>query len=292
MRFKPSVLTHGGAGSDPAFSDGCDRAARAALENLEAGGDAFSAALAATVILEDDPRFNAGTGANLRMDGKTIQLDAAIMTSDGQFGGVACLERVRNPILVAARVRETPHLLLVGEGATRFARKLGFPDYDPLTPGAKERFIADGATRDGPAPSSRGFSAKDIAPFWNFDDGPTDTVGAVVRDAHGAFAATASTGGTRYTLLGRVGDSPLLGAGIYAGTCGAVACTGLGEEITRHLLAKSTYDLVAAGASALEAAHEAVARYAVEVPIGVLVLSRTEAASHANRPMAHGVAQP
>ena len=90
-------------------------AAQRARTVLDEGGDAFAAALAATVVLEDDPRFNAGTGSNLRLDGKLVQMDAAVIASDGRFGGVACIEAVQNPVLVAARVIETPHLLLVGE---------------------------------------------------------------------------------------------------------------------------------------------------------------------------------
>src|SRR6185369_740830 len=124
--------THGGAASPNTLSDGCVAAARAAQAALDAGGDALGAALAATVVLEDDPRFNAGTGSNLRLDGRTIEMDASVMTSDGRFGAVTCIERVKNPILVAARVMETPHLTLVGDGATAFARKLGFADHDPL----------------------------------------------------------------------------------------------------------------------------------------------------------------
>src|SRR5204863_9005046 len=101
-------------------------AAEAARAVLAAGGEALAAALAATVVLEDDPRFNAGTGSNLRLDGRLIEMDASVMASDGRFGAVACVQRVKNPILVAARVMETPHLLLVGEGATAFARRTGF----------------------------------------------------------------------------------------------------------------------------------------------------------------------
>lgn len=126
-----AILTHGGAASPNANSDGCVKANEVARAVLESGGDALAAALAATVVLEDDPRFNAGTGSNLRLDGRVIEMDASIMTSDGRFGSVAAIQRVKNPILVAAKVRDTPHLTLVGEGATAFARRLGFPDFDP-----------------------------------------------------------------------------------------------------------------------------------------------------------------
>ena len=128
----PAAVVHGGAGSPRARMDGTDRAAAQAAVLLKGGGSALDAALAAVVILEDDPRFNAGTGANIRLDGKTIQMDAACMDGEtGAFGAVAAIERVKNPVLVARKVMDTPHILIVGEGATRFARAMGFPDYDP-----------------------------------------------------------------------------------------------------------------------------------------------------------------
>src|SRR5689334_17021668 len=171
--MKYAILTHGGAASPHAHSDGCVKAAEAARAELEKGGDALSAALAATVMLEDDPRFNAGTGSNLRLDGRTIEMDASVMHSDGRFGAVACIERVKNPILVAARVMETPHLLLAGEGATAFARRLGFADHDPLTEGASRKYARALAELTG---HGDGQYAADAAPFrktppcsvWNF----------------------------------------------------------------------------------------------------------------------------
>src|SRR5689334_24604554 len=138
--MKYAILTHGGAASPHAHSDGCVKAAEAARAELEKGGDALAAALAATVMLEDDPRFNAGTGSNLRLDGELIEMDAAVMASDARFGAVGCIQRVKNPVLVAAKVMETPHLMLVGEGATAFARRHGFEDFDPTTEGARSKF--------------------------------------------------------------------------------------------------------------------------------------------------------
>lgn len=288
-----AILTHGGAASPRVLSDGCAIAAARAREVLDAGGDAFAAALAATVVLEDDPRFNAGTGSNLRLDGQLVQMDAAVMASDGRFGGVGCIEAVKNPVLVAARVIETPHLLLVGEGATAFARRLGFAEYDPITDGAKKKYARCVAELCG---KGDGAYADDAAPWkktppklhWNFPGEPLecDTVGAVVRDAHGRFAATASTGGTLYMLKGRVGDSPLMGAGVYAGPHGAVCATGVGEEIIRHFLAKTIYDWMAEGIPAPRAAQRAVALFPDVVDIGVLVVSKDGYAVASNRAMA------
>src|SRR6185436_13990724 len=133
------------------------------------------AACAAVVVLEDDPQFNAGTGAVLNRDGEA-ELDASVMAgNDLRCGGVAAIMRVRNPVLVARRVMEdTPHVLLAGSGALAFARAAGFGDYDPVTREARERHAQAG------------------------------TVGAVARDASGAFAAATSTGGMDMKLPGRV----------------------------------------------------------------------------------------
>ena len=304
--MKIAILTHGGAASPRANADGCAAAAARAQAVLEGGGDALAAALAATVDLEDDPRFNAGTGSNLRLDGRTIEMDAAVMHSDGRFGAVACIERVKNPILVAAKVMETPHLMLAGEGATAFARKLGFVDHDPLTENALRKYARALAELQG---HGDGQYAADAAPFrktpprsvWNFPGelpaglgvlgmvGPKagcDTVGAVVRDVHGRFAATASTGGTLYMLRGRVGDSPLLGAGVYAGPHGAVAATGVGEEIIRRLLSKTVYDWLAEGMAPARAAQRGVAMFPDVVDVGILVVGQSGQAIASNRDMA------
>lgn len=307
-----AILTHGGAASPKAFSDGCETAAKAARVVLEAGGDALAAALAATVVLEDDERFNAGTGSNLRLDGRVIEMDASVMTGDGRFGAVTGVERVKNPILVAAKVRETPHLLIAGAGATAFARRLGFADYDPITERARAKYnraIAelrgegDGAYTDDAA------AWKNIAleKVWNFSgpvlgtqgaavdpksrirppgDEGCDTVGAVIRDNNGGFAATASTGGTLYMLRGRVGDSPLMGCGVYAGPKGAVAATGIGEEIVRRFLSKTVYDWLADGMTAQAAAARAVGLFPNEVDVGLLVVGEGDHAIAANRDMA------
>lgn len=291
-----AILTHGGAASPHAWSDGCQVAAERARAVLDQGGSAMDAAIAATIWLEDDPRFNAGTGSNLRLDGQMIEMDASVMSSDGRFGAVACVQRVKNPIEVARRVMGTPHLLLVGEGATAFARRMGFADYDPTTEGAQRKYERCVAELRG---KGNGDYADDAAPWkktppkalWNFPGEPLDcdTVGAVVRDRHGHFAATASTGGTLYMLRGRVGDSPLMGCGVYAGPHGAVAATGVGEEIVRRFLAKTVYDWLAEGVPALRAAQRAVAMFPDVVDVGLLVASKDGQEIVANRNMARGL---
>ncbi len=288
-----AILTHGGAASPHAWSDGCAAAAERARSALTRGGTAMDAAIEATAAMEDDPRFNAGTGSNLRLDGAMIEMDASVMSSDGRFGAVACVQRVKNPILIARKVMETPHLLLVGEGATAFARRMGFPDHDPTTEGAKRKYARCVAELRG---QGDGDYAEDAAPWkktppkalWNFPGEPIDcdTVGAVVRDAHGHFAATASTGGTLYMLRGRVGDSPLMGCGVYAGPHGAVAATGVGEEIVRRFVAKTVYDWMAEGIPPVRAAQRAVAMFPDVVDVGLLVAGKNGQEIAANRKMA------
>uniref|UniRef100_A0A832I3L2 L-asparaginase n=1 Tax=Eiseniibacteriota bacterium TaxID=2212470 RepID=A0A832I3L2_UNCEI len=296
----PLVVTHGGVGSGPELADGPRAAADTARRVLRAGGSALDAALAATVWLEDDPRFNAGTGANIRLDGRTIQMDAALMTGEGRFAAVAAIERVRNPVLVARAVMDsTPHLLLAGEGATRFAHRLGFADVVPVSPEAEAKYRAR-MRRQAEVLGRTDTAVFDWRRFWNFP-GPMpadvlewtkhgDTVGAVARDAAGRFAATLSTGGTSVTLYGRVGDVPVYGCGLYAGPAGAVALTGEGEEIVRRALARAVYDAMARGVPARRAVEDAVRAFPEHADVGIVAVDRHGWGVAANRRMAWGMA--
>ena len=286
----PLVVVHGGAASPRARMDGTDKAATQAMTVLRSGASALDGALAAVVVLEDDPRFNAGTGANIRLDGKTIQMDAACMDGDsGAFGAVAAIERVKNPVLVARKVMTTPHLLIVGEGATRFARAMGFPDYDPTCAENKARFQRVQAILKGSDPRQlAAWKNYDWKQGWNFPTplkealGSPDTVGCVSRDTQGRFAAAISTGGTTITFYGRVGDVPMFGAGIYAGPKGAVACTGNGEDIIRHLVAKSAYDLLAKGLSAQEAVDQTLVAFPASIDLGLVAIGPASAGGGCN----------
>lgn len=295
----PLVVTHAGVGTPVEQADGAERAARAALEALRGGADALAAAVAGTVVLEDDPRYNAGTGANIRLDGATIQLDASVMDDQGRFAAVAAIERVRNPVRAARLVLDSPHVLLVGEGATRFAHKLGLPDEVPRSPEAeanyRERMAKLRAAVEAP-----GSQEPDWRAYWNFPgEMPEemkawreggDTVGTVVRSAEGRFAATLSTGGTSVTLYGRVGDVPIYGAGLFAGPAGAVACTGHGEEIVRQALARSVYQALAAGTPAQLAVERAAASFDPRWDVGLIAVDRSGWGVAATKAMAHGLA--
>ncbi len=293
----PLVVTHAGVGTPTAFSDGAVRAAQAAGEVLRGGGDALAAAIAGTIVLEDDPRYNAGTGANIRLDGKTIQLDASLMTDDGRFAAVAAIERVKNPIRAARLVLDSPHILLVGEGATRFAHKLGLPDELPISPQAEQKYH-ERMQRLAAAVADPNSNEPDWRRYWNFPgEMPADmqawreggdTVGTVVRDNDGRFAATLSTGGTSVTLYGRVGDVPIYGAGLFAGPAGAVACTGHGEEIVRQALARTVYQALASGTPARAAVEAAAARFHASWDVGLIAVDRNGWGVAATQSMAFG----
>ena len=292
------AVTHAGVGTSPDLADGPRRAAAEALIRMEAGESALDGAIAGTVTMEDDPRFNAGTGANIRLDGRTIQMDASLMADDGRFAAVAVIERVKNPVLVARAVLDSPHVLLAGEGATRFAHRMGFEDVVPESEAAR----ADYARRVAEVKRALELGEGDEWPaLWNFPnplppelasdaEKETDTVGTVVRDGEGRFAATLSTGGTSVTLYGRVGDVPIYGAGLFAGPAGAVACTGKGEEIIRQSLARTVYRALEDGLRARDAVRRAVAGFPEDAAVGLIAVDAKGWAVAANEPMAYGVA--
>jgi beta-aspartyl-peptidase (threonine type) len=242
--------------------EGARRAAEAGWQVLRAGGSAVDAVVAAVVALEDDPTFNAGTGATLTAAGDA-ELDASLM--DGTTlaaGAVASVKDVKNPVLLARAVMErSGHVLLVGDGASAFAREVGIASYPNallITPEQRARF--ERATEARIAARGGG------------------TVGAVARDARGHLAAATSTGGTFLKRAGRVGDSPLIGAGTYADDArAAVSATGQGERIIQVTLARFAADLVGAGRSAREAAAEAIRTLGARVhgEGGVIVVGRS-----------------
>jgi beta-aspartyl-peptidase (threonine type) len=232
-QFQPSIIVHGGAGpikddSLPARLDGCQAAALAGWRILQQGGAALDAAEAAVIVLEDNPLFNAGTGSTLNSLGQ-VEMDAAIMAGDSlRAGAVAALRGIKNPIKLARQVLEDGrHVLLAGDGATLFARSLGFAECDPAS------LIVDSERHR-----------------WDSKHG---TVGCVAFDNDGRLAVATSTGGIFNKLPGRVGDSPLIGCGTYANKFGAVSCTGYGEAIIRTVMARDAVQLLQEGIEPTEA---------------------------------------
>jgi isoaspartyl peptidase/L-asparaginase-like protein (Ntn-hydrolase superfamily) len=274
----PIIVIHCGAGSSVDVVDGAVEAGHVGLTVLERGGPALDAVTDAIVVLEDDPRMNAGTGSRLRIDGRA-QMDASIMTDDLEAGAVAAIEHVKNPILVARKVMETPHLLLVGSDAVRFARRMGFRKYDPVTPDSRQRWKESlEKIRKGDLPPH----AKKWAGFRDL----VGTVGAVARDTAGRFSAGSSTGGTEFMMPGRVGDSPIVGAGIYCGPEGSVSVTGHGEEIIRRVLSKFVYDRMADGRTTQTACDAGLRLFKRSVPIGIIAVGKDGAGEACNRAMA------
>lgn len=287
-----AVVVHGGAGASLDNEDGCVLAARRALAQLEARGDALEAAIEAVTTLEDDGRFNAGNGATLCLDGATIEMDASIMDTRGRLGAVACVRDVKNPVKLARAIADTPHVMLAGEGAQRFARSIGMPESAPIS----ERQRADHrklmSELAGSVPLMPGIDNRLFDRFWNYKtplqlpkSTACDTVGAVVRGADGHFAVACSTGGSAPSLLGRVGDSPIIGSGFYAGPHGAIAATGIGEHIIRHLLARTVYGWIEDGMPLEQALARGIDLFDKEVSVGLIAVTRTEAHAHSNQGM-------
>ena len=238
----------------------------AAQQLLAHGGSALDAVCLAVDLLEDCPLFNAGHGSVFTHD-ETHELDAAVM--DGatlRAGAVACVSRVRRPLRAARAVMErSEHVLLVGAGAEAFAEGLGLeivsPDYfstEARREQLRRALSTDKAVldHDGAAlvfrPSAAGAAPLD-------DDRKFGTVGAVALDAHGNLAAATSTGGMTNKRPGRVGDTPLIGAGTYADNrTAAVSCTGTGEMFIRTVAAYDICARMAYGGLSLDAAAQQV----------------------------------
>ena len=265
-----SIVLHGGAGvaehedmppeREAAFRAGMAEGLETGVAVLAAGGSALDAVQAAVEVLEDDPLFNAGRGAAFTADGHN-ELDAAIMEGSslaaGSVGGVT---RTRHPIALARAVMErSPHVMLVGLGADRFAAANGLEQVDPgfFFTSSRWRALEAELNRLGLPIPPGGEGAGDPAP--EPDDHRFGTVGAVARDSEGRLAAATSTGGMTAKRWGRVGDSPIIGAGTYASnqSC-AVSATGVGEYFIRLTVARTICALVEYKGMPLQAAADQV----------------------------------
>jgi L-asparaginase/beta-aspartyl-peptidase (threonine type) len=287
-----AIVVHGGVGSPVEYSDGCQRAASRGLEEYDISGDALEAAIAAVAVLEDDGRFNAGRGAALGLDGATVEMDASVMDTRGRLGAVACVRGIENPVLLARAVADTPHWFLAGEGANRFAAAIRHPVWDKISEHQREQHRKIREALAGSTPAMPRVDNKAFLRFWNYQSAPDmpagaacDTVGAVVRAPDGHFGVAASTGGSAPCLLGRVGDTPIIGSGFYAGPHGAVAATGIGEHIVRHLLAHRVYTWIEDGMPLMDALKRGIALFDKDIDVGLIAVSRTEAGCWGNSDM-------
>jgi beta-aspartyl-peptidase (threonine type) len=276
----PTLLVHGGAWAiPPEMAEDHQRGLAHALSTgyavLTRGGTATDAVEAAVTILEDDPTFDAGRGSFLTSEGK-VQLDALLM--DGatlRAGGVACVERLRNPIQAARLVLDkSPHIYFVGAGAESFAAQHGMPliENSELVLDRERTRLIEAQSRLASGLTDITFSgplAKDDKSPETAHDHPHsdppetwqshDTVGAVALDQYGNLAAGTSTGGTLNKAPGRVGDSSLIGCGCYADNhSAAVSLTGWGEPIMKLVLGKWATDRVATGVTPELAARQAI----------------------------------
>lgn len=233
------LIVHGGAWSipdemDTAHLDGVQRALELVYPALQAGISALEAVEQAVNILEEDPTFDAGRGAFLNDRGE-IELDAIIMNGrDLSFGAVAAVQNLLHPVSLARQIMErTEHCMLVGKGAQAFAKGIGMLELAPTALLTDRELAYYQQIKEDP-------NFKSHHPFEPL---PSDTVGAVAMDKEGNIAAATSTGGTPRKMAGRVGDSPIVGAGAYADNqTGGVSTTGWGESIMKVLLAKTVCD--------------------------------------------------
>lgn len=229
MNRNIALIAHGGAGGinyPHRRRQGLIKAVRAGYEILREGGSSLDAVERTAMIMEDITIFNAGTGSYLNLEG-VVEMDASIMTSDMRFGAVGVIRDVRNPVAVARMVMEkTDHLLFCGENAVRFARLMGLPYHNPVTAEKKRIW-------------KRKKQKRESTYFKNVDKSIElyGTIGAVAIDRSGSIAVATSSGGINLRAPGRVGDTPVIGAGTYADPNGGVSTTGHGEEIMRNLLA-------------------------------------------------------
>jgi beta-aspartyl-peptidase (threonine type) len=238
----PSLVLHGGAGgrieelsleASAPYEEGLRAAYRAGWQILAAGGSALDAVCRCVEVLENDPLFNAGRGASLTATGQA-ELDASVMTGAGQAGAVAASRYAKNPVWLARAVMEhTDHVLIVGPDA-EFVRRSGLELAEPgyfVTPARQQQLERVLAARGEVASHE---AEAETRP----ETARHGTVGAAARDADGRVAAATSTGGMVGQADGRVGDSPIVGAGVYARhEVVAISCTGHGEAYIRGVVA-------------------------------------------------------
>lgn len=254
---------------------------------LQKGGKALDAVEAAGRAAESEPSCCVGLEAFPDRDGR-VTLDASIMSGNGDCGGVSFLERIKHPVSVARAVMEkTPHVLLSGEGAQAFAVANGFPLEDGrLSPDAEKEW-KEWLERSKYKPIiniENRRTVSNVAPPYRFDDGSFnhDTMGTVAMDASGKLAGMVTTSGMAFKMRGRVGDSPIIGAGLFVDNeVGAATSSGVGEEVIRICGTHTVIEQMRTGRSPEQACREAIRRIvkrdpakAKEFQVGFVALSR------------------
>src|SRR5512140_392780 len=290
-----ALIAHGGAGNwRPGSEKDAVEGLRASVEIGRAivanGGSALDAVCATVVMLEDNPIYNAGTGAVLNFDG-FVEMDACVMESrESRVGAVSGLQRVKNPVLVARKVmEETDHVMLTGEGALRFARVMGFGDHDPVTAARRADWQDKKARLQEILAGERTLKMRRF--LKEHPEYAGGTVGAAAVDSNGVLAAATSTGGVTMKLVGRVGDSPIPGAGNYASPHIAASATGTGEFVIRSLATRSISEAVEHGATFPEAMRQVLDQLGrdFDADVGFVGVDRhgLPVAAHRTRDMPH-----
>ncbi|OLD35800.1 MAG: hypothetical protein AUI50_00670 [Crenarchaeota archaeon 13_1_40CM_2_52_14] len=258
------MIVHGGAGDWPkskqaAGLSGVRQAATRGFRLLQQGESSIQAVEAAVLEMEDNPVFNAGSGSTLNLVGR-VEADAGIMDGKTRRGaGVALLRRTKNPVSLARLVMErTDHVLLAGKSAERLGEAFGLPKVNLRLP---ERVYQWKQAKRRLAKGFHGNLSRNLKLIRSKGQSILgDTVGALAIDQNGDFAAADSTGGVSLKLPGRIGDSPILGAGLYADNrIGAATATGVGEIAMRFVVSKSACDAME-GLTAQQAASQTVKR--------------------------------
>ena len=223
------------------------KANTAAVEVLKKGGNAVDMVVAGGMEMESDPtELTIGLGGLPDREGHTT-LDACVMNHEGKAGSVCFLEKIKHPVAVARAVMEkTPHVVLVGEGAQQFALQNGFPKDDYQNPAARKAY-------------EEWLKKSEYKPIINIEN--HDTIGIIGMDLNGDISGACTTSGLSYKMRGRVGDSPIIGAGLYVDNeVGAATASGLGETILRSCSSFLMVELMRQGHSPQEACEEAIRR--------------------------------
>jgi N4-(beta-N-acetylglucosaminyl)-L-asparaginase len=244
------------------------KANEVAWDVLSKNGKAIDAVENGVKLVEADPNERSvGYGGRPDRDG-FVTLDACIMDHDQNIGSVACLQHIMHPISVARAVMEkTPHVMLVGEGALQFALKQGFKKENLLTPASEKEW-------------KEWLKTSNYKPIVNIEN--HDTIGMIALDMHGNLSGACTTSGMAFKMHGRVGDSPIIGAGLFVDNeIGAATATGHGEEIIRVAGCHLVVELMRQGRTPEEACREAVERVfkkqqkrASEIQVGFIALNR------------------
>ncbi|UKJ07293.1 isoaspartyl peptidase/L-asparaginase family protein [Solitalea lacus] len=269
-----ALVIHGGAGTilkermtskkEAAYKAALTQALQAGYDILKKGGNSLDAVEAAVIVMEDSPLFNAGKGSVFTNEGKN-EMDAAIMDGKSLMAGsVASVTTIKNPIIAAKTVMlKSPHVMMIGAGAEKFAKEQGLNIVDPSYFYTKERWeqLQNAKEKDKiQLDHTDSIKSHSFLKQPENHDYKYGTVGACALDIHGNLAAATSTGGMTNKRFGRVGDAPIIGAGTYANnnSC-AVSCTGWGEFFIRNVVAHDVAALVEyKGLNLKDAAEEVV----------------------------------